>query len=135
MTDTHAQNERNLATVKALYDAAGRGDEAATKALLTEDFSIFVPASLPHGGTYHGREALRPLFEKALGLIGAVGFEVHAMTSGDNHVVAILSLLTAEGGKIRIAESFRMVDGLIAEIVPYYLDTQAVAAHIAARAA
>ena len=132
MTDANA---RNLATVQALYAAAGQGDEAATKALLTEDFSIFIPASLPHGGTYRGRDSLRPLFEKALGLIGAVGFEVHAMTSGDDHVVALLSLITADGEKIRIAESFRLHEGLIAEIVPYYLDTQQVAAIIAARSA
>lgn len=135
MDGAQATNEQNLALARQLYDATGRGDWEAAAALLADDFVVIEADTLPYAGTYRGKNALRDLFVKVMGMLPAVGLEIHAMTAGDDHVVGLLSIKLDDGEGIRVAEVFRMRDGKVAEIVPYYFDTEQVCRIVAQRAA
>lgn len=135
MDGAQATNEQNLALARQLYDATGRGDWEAAAALLADDFVVIEADTLPYAGTYRGKNALRDLSVKVMSMLPAVGLEIHAMTAGDDHVVGLLSIKLDDGEGIRVAEVFRMRDGKVAEIVPYYFDTEQVCRIVAQRAA
>jgi len=67
--------------------------------------------------------------------IGVVGIEMRQVTAGGDWVVVLLDLLLAGTPPMRVplAEAFRMQDGKVCEILPYYFDAglvvKAVEAH------
>ena len=114
---------RNRETVLALYRATGRGDWAKAATLMTPDILIKEAASLPFAGVYRGVEAMRDLFA-AVRATGVVGVEMHQATAGGEWVVVLLDLLLEGNPPVRapLAEAFRLQDGKVCEIVPYYFD-------------
>lgn len=118
----------NLATAKRLYEAAGRGDWAAAEAELHEDLVIHEAASLPYGGTYHGKGALRQLVSVVGSHWANASFDRLGMASGDGRVVVFFQIAfdTPAGRQPHeIVEVNEFRDGRIAVIKPFYWDTGA----------
>ncbi len=119
------------------YFAAAHQDEAALLATVATDGFIDVPASLPYGGLHRGHDG----FRAALAGFAAAWRNVRSMElsyalSGGQ--VVSLSRMTATAvptGRpvdMRVAETFRVIGGKIAEVRPYYFDTAALLQALAA---
>jgi ketosteroid isomerase-like protein len=113
----------NESLVGELFAAAGGGDWAKVETLITPDFRFIESDSLPVRGTYTGIREYRALFEAVREGAGAIEAEFVAMTSSDTHVVALLVLdFKDHGVRAPLAETFRIRDGRVAEIVPYFFN-------------
>jgi ketosteroid isomerase-like protein len=118
---------QNRKTVLTLYAATGRGDWAKAATLMTDDVLIVEAPTVPFAGTYRGVNAMRELFATVQSM-GVVGVETHQATAGGDWVVVLLDLLLAGSPPVRVplAEAFRLQDGKVCEIVPYYFDASLV---------
>ena len=116
---------RNRQTVLALYKATGKGDWVKAASLMTDDILIREAPTLPFAGEYRGVAAMRELFAKVRST-GVIGIDMHQVTAGGPWVVVLLDLLYAGDPPVRapLAEAFRLENGKVCEIVPYYFDSQ-----------
>jgi predicted SnoaL-like aldol condensation-catalyzing enzyme len=132
-----SKEERNLATVKALYEATGAGNWAAAEAYLTDDFFITEAHGLPYAGVYRGRTALQDLFNVVMPILGAEKLDILEHTAGGDYAVTLLDIVCGSrpDQKISLAEMYRFRDGKICEIKPYYFDPGQVHAVARAKAA
>lgn len=110
--------------VDDLYDATGVGDWDKAASMLTEDFFITESALLPMAGVYRGRNALRELFEKVMGMMDVAGLDRVQTTVGGDYAVCILSFRFADPAlpPAHLCELFRFRDDKLCEIRPYYFD-------------
>ena len=129
------QEERNLRTVEALYAATGKGDWPAAESMLTEDFFVTEAGTTPFAGVYRGRKALHDLFMQVIPAAGVTGLDIQQSTAGGDTVVVLLELVLSGSPEVRVAlaEVFRLRDGKVCEIKPYYFDPRPLFAAIAAR--
>lgn len=121
------------AIVQAVYAHAGAGDWAACEALLSPDLVINEAEGLPYAGTYRGRDALRRLHGIVMAHWQDPEIEFHAMTAGDGHVVSLVtfhltSRATGKRAAMPLAETFRIEQGRVTEIRPFYFDPAAIGA-------
>ena len=123
--DLETQNRK---TVLALYAAAGRGDWAQAATLMTEDILITEAPTLPFAGVYRGVQGMRELFATVQSSMGVTGVDMRQVTAGGEWVVVLLDLLLAGTPPVRVplAEAFRLRDGKVCEILPYYFDASLV---------
>lgn len=126
---------KNLQLVQALFDATGKGDWAAAENMLTSDFSVTEAGTLPFAGTYHGRGALQELFTLVMSAAGVTGLDIQQLTAGGDRVVALLEMILGGAPEVRVplAETFRIRDGKVCEIRPYYFDPRPITAAVEAR--
>jgi ketosteroid isomerase-like protein len=114
--------------VEKLYALSGAGDWAAVAEYMSDDLVIVEADSLPYGGAYTGRNALRDLFEKVMAYWEDPSVEMHGITASQDRGVSILTLnvTSRQTGRrlaLDIAETFRFRDSKLIEIKPYYFDT------------
>ena len=85
--------------------------------------------SLPYGGTYKGREAIKAGIQSVFGYYSAFGFDIHQITSGGDHVIAYGTFSATSGQSVSfpLAEVRKIVEGRVTLIEPIYFDTKAVA--------
>ena len=129
------QEERNLKVIEALYAATGKGDWAAAESMLTEDFFVTEADTTPFAGVYRGRKALHDLFMQVMSAAGLTGLDIQQSTAGGDTVVVLLELVLGGPPVVRVplAEAFRLRDGKVCEIKPYYFDPRPLCAAVAAR--
>lgn len=115
-----------LAIIDELYEASGVGDFDRAEALLTDDLVIEEAAGLPMAGIYTGRQALRELFTRVMGMMEVAGLERIQTTTGGEYAVTILYFKFADPdlAPAHLCERFRFRDGKVCEIKPYYFDQQ-----------
>ena len=116
--------DRNREIIRALYRATGRGNWVAAEPYISADLVIRQASGLPFAGEYHGLEGLKSLFATVVATMGIRGVEFEQLTAGGDWVVSLMQLVL-EGTppvKVRLAESFRLRDGKVIEIIPYYFD-------------
>jgi len=132
MPDRHAHI---IDLVRQLYARTQAGDWTAAEAQLTDDFVAIEADHLPFAGTYSGKAGLRALFEKVMGMADVSDMQIHDITVGEEHAVALLDLVFAspEGARARIAEMFRFRGDQVCELRPYYFDPAPVVAAVAAK--
>ena len=133
MPMTPQQMER---LVDDLYAATGRGDWDAAAAMLTEDFVVTEADGLPMAGAYRGRQALKELFLKVMGMLDVAALDRVAMTCGGDHVIVIITMRFADPAlaPAELCEALRFRDGKVCEIKPFYFDPAPVLAACAAKA-
>lgn len=126
-----------IRAVDDLYAATGTGDWDRAAAMLTDDFVVTEADTLPMAGVYRGKNALRDLYIKVMGMMDVAGLDRVETTAGRDHAVTILSFRFADPAlpPARLLELFRFRDGLICEIVPYYFDPAPIVAACAAKSA
>lgn len=123
--------------VDDLYGATGVGEWDKVAAMLTEDFFITEADLLPMAGIYRGRNALRELFERVMGMMDVAGLDRVQTTVGGDYAVCILSLRFADPAlaPAHLCELFRFQDDKLCEIRPYYFDPHTVIAACRAKQA
>ena len=130
----------HLGLTKKAYAAALHGSYEDFLALLAHDVRIVLPESLPHGGTYHGKEGARQLRAKLISAWQVFDVSVLEYLTGVDSVVGIIHLKgvlsSAETAvDMRIAEYWRFSGQEVVELTAYYFDTHAVTQLIAHNAA
>jgi len=132
MPDRHAHI---VDLVRQLYARAQAGDWTAAEAQLTDDFVAIEADHLPFAGTYSGKTGLRVLYMKVMGMADVSDMQIHDITVGEEHAVALLDLVFArpEGLRARIAEMFRFRGDQVCELRPFYFDPAPVVAAVAAK--
>lgn len=130
--------EQMIQFVEDLYAATGAGDFDKAADMVTEDFFITEADCMPMAGVYRGRQALRDLFVKVMGMVDVAGLDRVQTTAGGDHAVTILSFRFADPAlaPAELCEMFRFRDGKCCEIRPFYFDpAQFIAAVEAKKAA
>jgi uncharacterized protein len=130
----------HLEFTKKAYAAALHGSYEDFLALLADNIRIVLPESLPHGGTYHGKEGARQLRARLISAWRVFDVSVVEYLSGVDSVVGIIHLkgvLSSNANTVdmRIAEYWRFSGQLVIELTAYYFDTHAVTQLIARKAA
>jgi|SRR5579862_6440377 len=129
-----------LEVTKKAYAAALHGRYEDFIALLADNIRIMLPESLPHGGTYLGKEGARQLRAKLIDAWRTFDVAVLEYLTGVDSVVGIIHLKgvlnsTAAAVETRIAEYWRFSGEQVIELTAYYFDTHAVAQLVARKAA
>lgn len=124
-------------TVRSIYALARAGDWDGVEQLLSPDLVIHEPPSLPFGGEWRGRDALRRLFAAVMGLWDAPSVETETIVGDDAHVVALLrftmtSKATGRTFSQPVAEVSRLAGGLVTNMRIHYFDSAEVAREAAA---
>jgi ketosteroid isomerase-like protein len=116
--------EQQFELVKKHYALNFAGDHAAARELLTDDFEITIPAFMPFGGTYTGKDAFQKLIPIVMEAIAVARIDHIATTVGDDYAMELVefTLKGREGPPLPVAEVIRFRDGKICEIRPYYYD-------------
>jgi len=116
--------------VTELYAATGAGDWERAASMLTDDFVAVEADGLPMAGTYAGRNGLKDLFEKVMGMMDVAGLDIVDTTVGTDHAVTIVTMRFADPAlqPAELCEMFRFRDGKCCEIKPFYFDPQTVIA-------
>lgn len=110
--------------VDDLYAATGTGDWDKAASMLTDDFIVSEAPGLPMEGVYRGKNALKELYIKVMGLVDVAGLNRVETTAGKDHAVTILSFQFADPSlaPAELCEMFRFRDGKCCEIKPFYFD-------------
>lgn len=118
--------EEMTAFVDRLYSVAGAGDWESTAAMLTDDFIASEANSLPMAGEYRGKNGLRELFEKVMGMVDVVALDRTALVLNEDCAIAVLTMRFAEPSlaPAELCEMLRFREGLCCEIKPYYFDPE-----------
>ena len=133
MTMTPAEIE---AFIDDLYTATGAGDWDKAAAMLTDDFFVTEADCLPMAGVYRGKNALKDLFLKVMGMMDVAALDRGQTTVGGDCAVTLVSFRFADPAlaPAELCELFRFRDGKVCEIRPYYFDPATVVAAVAAKA-
>jgi len=119
--------------VKDAYDALlGNGNLDAFMEVFDDKSVMREATTLPYGGTYVGRDAIRKGIEGVFGYFSSFGYEVHQITSGGDYVIAYgtFSATSAKNGKsvsFPLAEVWKFDGERVEFIEPIYFDVKAVA--------
>ena len=118
------KHDEQLDLVRQHYALNFAGDHAAARELLTDDFEITIPAFMPFGGTYTGKDAFKQLIPIVVAALAVEKIEHVATTIGDGYAMELVefTLDGHDGPPLPVAEVLRFRDGKICEIRPYYYD-------------
>jgi hypothetical protein len=122
--------------VDKLYTATGVGDFDLAETMLADDLVITEADTLPMGGVYRGKTALRELFIKVMGLMDVAGLERGPTMTGGDQAVSVVKFVFQDPNlaPAELCEWFRFHDGKVCEIKPYYYDPAQVVAACEAKA-
>lgn len=129
--------EEIIAFVDRLYAVSGAGDWDAAAEMLTDDFVAYEADSLPMAGAYRGKNGLKDLFAKVMGMVDVVALDRSTLPVADDCAIAVLTMRFADPAlkPAELCEMFRFRDGKCCEIKPYYYDPAPFIAAVAAKQA
>lgn len=119
----------NKDIVLAFLDASVRGDEEAMRDLLHPDVRVVEADSLPYGGVSKGPDGFIELIGRVFKTWENTEVTVQQVL-GDQDTVVLLAEMTGRGRangrafRMPIAEVWRLDNGKIKEVQPYYFDTK-----------
>ena len=124
-------------TIDDLYAATGIGDFDRAATMLTDDFFVTEAEGLPMAGVYRGRDALRDLYIRVMGMVDVVALDRHALMTGDACAVVHLSIRFADSTlePVEVCEMFRFRGNKVCEIRPFYFDPATMMRAVAAKTA
>ncbi len=119
------------ATVFGFLQRFGAGDFDGLLELLGEDFVLHQAPSLPYAGRWEGHAGWLDFLPRFLGTWADLQIElIDARTCGDTVYLQLDFAATARvsGTRVsmRLLEVYRVRDGRIRELVPYYWDAHAI---------
>ncbi len=123
----------NREIVEQIYACANAGDLAGVAARLHPDVVLHQAPSLPYGGEYVGREATMGCLLKMFAEYWQVGaLTVHGIAVDGDLVISAVDLAatarpTGRAVSMPFRECFRLRDGLVVDLQPFYYDTAAIA--------
>ncbi|RIV18647.1 nuclear transport factor 2 family protein [Fibrisoma montanum] len=120
----------NLAVVQAIYQAVARNDLPTVLQSLDEHVITHQATSLPYGGTYQGHDGFMQMGTAIFNIWD--GFQTtpdEFLDAGDWVIVrAIMRGKAHQTGRpldMPLTELWRLQDGKVKEIIPFYWDTAA----------
>lgn len=119
----------NKSIVAAFFSAAAANDQAAMAAILDPEVVVTEAESLPFGGRHVGLAAFQALVRRVFLLWRDTRVEVDRLI-GDGEYVVVLATMharsKADGAPLcmPIAEVWRLENGRVKEIRPFYFDTR-----------
>jgi ketosteroid isomerase-like protein len=124
-------------TIDDLYAATGIGDFDRAATMLTDDFFVTEADGLPMAGVYRGRDALRDLYVRVMGMVDVVALDRHALMTGDACAVVHLSIRLADPTlePVEVCEMFRFRGNKVCEIRPFYFYPATMMRAVAAKTA
>lgn len=133
MTPSADGEETPGARLAAIYRLAGQRDWAAVEARCHPAFTVVEPPSIPYGGEWKGRDALRRVAEAMYGTWASARVTILDIAGGAEWgvVVVRLEMTSKRTGRTfaqTICEAGRFEDGLLRELRIHYFDTAEVAA-------
>jgi len=124
MTDTNSKD-----IVRAFLGAAQQGDMATVASLLHPEARIIEADSLPFGGVVTGFEGFTQLVRQVFTTFANTAVTIEQYIAEGDTVVVLATMsgqskASGEAFSMPISEIWRVHDGLITEIKPFYHDTQ-----------
>ena len=120
------------AMVEQIYALTGSGQWDAAEAMMTDDFRIVEADSLPFGGEYLGKSALRELYTKVFSFWDDAALETGDITISDDHAIVMVTIKATsrhngERMTLPLCEVFHLRGDKFCGITPYYFDTALIA--------
>lgn len=124
-----------IAFVDQLYALSAQGEWDRVADMLTDDFVALEAEGLPMVGEYRGKNGLRDLFGKVMGMLDVAALDRVETTAGRDHAVTILTMRFADPAlkPADLCEMFQFRDGKCCMIKPYYYEPQTIVAAVAAK--
>ena len=121
--------------LETIYANMRQGDWDAVQAMLSDDFKVVEPESLPFGGIWEGKDALQRLFPAVMQCFenpAPVTKEVIGGVEWASCIVdfTVTSKKTGKRFTMTVSEVGRIQDGKLAELQIHYFDTAAMLAEI-----
>ena len=118
-----------------IYQRMGQGDWDGVHELLSDDFSVLEPESLPYGGVWEGKDALQRLYPAVMAHFDDPSSVIKEVIGGDewSAVIVDFTVTAKKTGKRftqTVSEVGRVVDGKLVELQIHYFDTAALASEI-----
>ncbi|MFO1376280.1 MAG: nuclear transport factor 2 family protein [Steroidobacteraceae bacterium] len=115
--------------VRKLFETAVAGDFEALKQYLHPDVRVNEAESLPYGGVYVGIDQMVALNAHVFSFWTDFSITVKQLFGEGEWVTALTEMqgkarTTGLAFKMPLSEVFRVKDGKIVEITPYYFDTK-----------
>ncbi|AUX42405.1 uncharacterized protein SOCE26_038360 [Sorangium cellulosum] len=120
----------NQQVIQSIYDTGKTDDFETILSFMDPDLVIQEAESLPYGGTYHGPEGFHRLIARVFESVRSLHVEVEGMLADGDQVIAMLRVKLGLKGSDRefetkVAEYWRLRDGKVIELRPFYWDTAA----------
>ncbi|GAB5459031.1 MAG: nuclear transport factor 2 family protein [Henriciella sp.] len=117
-----------LECMKNVYALMRQGNWSEVENCLSEDFTVYEPESLPFGGEWRGKDALKRLFTAVMTTFDEPAVDPIEMSGGDEWANYILhfsgtSKATGKRSTYRVIESAKVVEGVMRELHLHYFDT------------
>jgi len=118
-----------------IYERMGAQDWDGVMALMTDDFKIVEPDSLPYGGLWEGKDALQRLYPAVVSNFDEFSPVIKEVIGGVEWaaVVVDLTLISKKTGRRftqTVSEVGRVENGKLAELQIHYFDTAEIANEI-----
>lgn len=119
----------NVALLRALYDAQGRGDIDAYLGMLSDAIVFHIPGRSRIAGDYVGKQSVRRHFEEIFELSGGTfRTEVHDVVAGESHAVGLIHVRAEKDGdtvELPRVHVWHVADGLFTELWLHPVDQAA----------
>ena len=118
-----------------IYERMGAQDWDGVMALMTDDFKIVEPDSLPYGGLWEGKDALQRLYPAVVSNFDEFSPVIKEVIGGVEWAAVIfdLTLISKKTGRRftqTVSEVGRVENGKLAELQIHYFDTAEIANEI-----
>ncbi|NMO51659.1 SnoaL-like domain-containing protein [Actinoplanes sp. TBRC 11911] len=127
----------NRQLISDLYKFAATGDFVRLGELMAPDYALVQSPGHPMAGTWEGAAATAAAgqFSQALGISGITVHDI--ATDGPHRVMSLVDLIGTDGAgrpwTMPLVECFRIENGRITEVRPFYWDQHELAAILASR--
>lgn len=118
-----------------IYELMGAQDWDGVMALMTDDFKVVEPDSLPYGGLWEGKDALQRLYPAVVSNFDEFSPVIKEVIGGVEWAAVIvdLTLISKKTGRRftqTVSEVGRVENGKLAELQIHYFDTAEIANEI-----
>lgn len=118
-----------------VYQRMGQGDWDGVAALLSDDFKVVEPNSLPYGGLWEGKDALQRLYPAVMQHFEDPAPVIKEVIGGEEWAAVIVDFTVTSKKTGRrftqtVSEVGRIENGKLAELQIHYFDTAELAAEI-----
>lgn len=120
----------NREIVQAVFDASAEEDWDTVKSFLHDDVQVFEADSLPYAGVFKGPDNFIALNQTVFNTWADANHTIDHIIADGDHVV-ILGNMAGRGKatglafSVPLAAVWRLKDGKVVEVRPFYFDTKA----------
>ena len=119
----------NREIVQAVFAASAEEDWDTVKSFLHDDIHVFEPDSLPYAGVIVGPENFIDLNQRGFNTWADTDHTIEHIVADGDHVVILGNMsgrgkATGQAFSVPLAAVWRLKDGKVVEVRPFYFDTK-----------